>query len=77
MVECRKENLQLSNTQLKKPKTAVKNKTGTTLFKLFEWNDLPHELLFTGRQRSKFRKTFKNNNSTYLKLSRAHIPKII
>ena len=77
MVECRKENLQLSNTQLKKPKTAVKNKTGTTLFKPFGWNDLPHELLFTGRQRSKFRKTFNNNNSTYLKLSRAHIPKII
>ena len=31
---------------MKKPKTAVKNKTGTTLrmnLKMFDGNDLPHE----------------------------------
>ena len=31
MVECNKENVKLTDTQLKKLKTAVKNKTGTTL----------------------------------------------
>ena len=31
MVECNKVNVKLSDTQLKKLKTAVKNKTGTTL----------------------------------------------
>ena len=31
MVEYNKVNVKLSNTQLKKIKTAVKNKTGTTL----------------------------------------------
>ena len=31
MVEYSKVNVKLTNTQLKKPKSAVKNKTGTTL----------------------------------------------
>ena len=31
MVECSKENVKLTDTQLKKLKTVVKNKTGTTL----------------------------------------------
>ena len=45
MVEYSKANVRLSDTQLKKLKTAVKNKTGTTLrmsFKMFDGNDLPH-----------------------------------
>ena len=48
MVECSKVNVKLTNTQLKKLKTAVKSKTGTTLrmcLKMFILNDLPHELL--------------------------------
>ena len=52
MVEYSKVNVKLSDTQLKKLKTAVKNKTGTTLrisFKLFNGNDLPHEFLLTTR----------------------------
>ena len=43
-------NVKLSDTQLKKLKTAVKDKTGTTLrisLKMFNGNDLPHELLLT------------------------------
>ena len=50
MVECSKANVKLSDTQLKKLKTAVKNKTGTALrisLKIFNGNDLPHELLLT------------------------------
>ena len=52
MVEYNKVNVKLSDTQLKKIKTAVKNKTGTTLrtsLRLFDGNDLPHELLSTTR----------------------------
>ena len=47
MVEYSKVNVILSDAQLKKLKTAVKNKTGTTLrmsLKMFNRNGLPHEL---------------------------------
>ena len=50
MVEYRKVNIKLSDTQLKKLKTVIKDKTGTTLrmsLKTFNGNDLPHELLLT------------------------------
>ena len=52
MVEYNKVNVKLSDTQLKKIKTAVKNKTGTTLrtsLRMFDGNDMPHELLLTTR----------------------------
>ena len=68
------------NYQLKKLKTAVKNKTGTISrisFKMFNGNDLPHELLLTTRQITKLRNAFNNNMSSDLKLSRAQISKII
>ena len=61
-------------------KTAVKNKTGTTLrksFKIFDKNDLSHELLLTKRQKTNTRNAFNNNISTDLKLSKAQISKII
>ena len=76
MVEYRKVNVKLSDTQLKKLKTAVKNKTGTTLrmsLKMFYGNDLPHEFLLTTRQKTKLRNAFNNNLSTSLKLSKAQI----
>ena len=47
MVEYSKLNIKLSDTQLKKLKTAAKNKTGTTLrinLKIFDGNNLPHKL---------------------------------
>ena len=53
MVEYSKVNVKLTDTQLKKLKTAVKDKTGTTLImslKILDGNDLPHELLLTTRQ---------------------------
>ena len=65
---------------MKKLKTAVKDKTGTTLymgFKMFNGNDIPHELLLITRQKTKLRNAFNNNMSTDLKLSKAHISKII
>ena len=81
MVEYTKVNVKLSNIQIKKLKDAVKNNTGTTLrisLKMFNGNNLPHELLLTTRQKTKIRNAFNNNNmSTDLKLSKAQINKII
>ena len=80
MVEYSKVNVKLPDIQLKKQKTAVKNKPGTILrisLKLFNGNDFPHELLLTTRQKTKLRNAFNNNMSTDLKLSKAQISKII
>ena len=77
MVEYRKLNLKLSDTQLKNLKT-VKSKTGTSLrisLKMLNGNDLPHELLLTRRQKSKLRNVFNNKMLTDLKLSKAQILK--
>ena len=74
MVEYSKVNVKWSNTQLKKLKDAVKNNTGTTLrisLKMFDGNNLPHELLLTTRQKTKLRNAFNNNMSTDIKLSKA------
>ena len=79
MVEYSKVNVKLSDTQLKKVRTAVKDKTGTTLrmsLKMFAENDLLHELLLTTRQKTKLKNAF-NNNMSDLKLSKAQISKII
>ena len=44
---------------------------------MFNGNDLPHELLWTARQRTKLRNAFTNNISTNIKLSKAQISKLI
>ena len=80
MVEYSKVNVKLSDVQLKKLKTAVKNKTGTTLrmsLEMFNENDLPHKLLLSTKQKTKLRNGFNNNMSTDLKLCKAQICKII
>ena len=78
MVEYGKVNVKLSDTQLKKLKTAVKNKTGTTMnLKMLDGNYLPHELLLTTKQKAKLQNAFDNNTSTDLKLSKAQVSKII
>ena len=66
--------------ELKKLKTAVKIKTGTNMemsLKMFDRNDLPHELLLTTSQKTKLRNILNNNMSTNIKLSKAQISKII
>ena len=80
MVEYSKVNVKLSNTQLKKLKDAVKNNTRTSLrvsLKMFDGNNLRHELLLTTRQKTKIRNAFNNNMSTDIKFSKAQITKII
>ena len=58
----------------------MKENTGTTLrisLKMFDGNDLPHELLLTTRQKTKLRNAFNNNMSVNIKFSKAQINKII
>ena len=56
MIEYSKVNVKLSDSQLNKLKTAVENQTGVTLrmnIKIFDENNLPHELLLlTTRQKN-------------------------
>ena len=80
MVEYSKVNVKLSDTQLQKLKTAVKNKTGPTLrmsLKMLNGNYLPHQLLLTKRQKAKLRNVFNNIMSTDLRLSKDQVFKII
>ena len=80
MAEYSKVNVKLSNEQLKQLKTAVKNKAEKSLrinLKMFDVNDLPHELLLTTRQKAKLRNAFNNNMPTDIKLSKDQISKII
>ena len=65
--------VKLTDTQLKKLKTTVKDKTGTTLrmnLKMINGNDLLHELLLSTRQKTKLRNAFNNNMPTALKFSK-------
>ena len=39
--------------------------------KMFDGNDLPHELLLTTQKKTKLRNAFNNNISTDIKLSKA------
>ena len=58
----------------------LKNNTGTTVgisLKMFNENNLSHELLLTTRQKAKLINAFNNNMSTDIKLSKAQISKII
>ena len=80
MVKCTKVNVKLSNSQLRKLKDAVSNNTETILrisLKIFNGDNLRHELLLTTRQKTRIRNAFNNNTSTNIKLSKAQINKII
>ena len=73
-------NAKLSNSQLNKLKTVGRNNEGKTLrisARMFNSDNLPHELSLTTRQTTKLRNTIENNISTDIKLSKAQISKII
>ena len=68
--------IKLTNTKIKKIKSAAKNKIGTMLRlnkKNFENKELPHELSLTTRQINKVRNAFADNISTDIKFSKAQI----
>ena len=80
MVEYNTANVKLSNSQLNKLKSAVKNKQGTTLrmnARMLNGHNLSRELLLTTRQTTKLRNATKNNLQTDIKLSKAQISKTI
>ena len=79
-VEYDKVNVRLSDSQLNKPKSAIKNQTGITLrmnIKNVEGSNLPHGLLQTTRQKANLRNAFENNLLTDIKLYKTQISKII
>ena len=80
MVEYNKVNTKLSDSQLNNLKTTIKNQTEVTLtmnIKMFNGNNLSHELLLTTRQTTKLKNASKNNMSIDIKLSRAQISQIL
>ena len=80
MVEYNKIKVKLSDSQLNKLKSAVKNQTWITLrmnIKMLNGNNLPHDLLLITRQKTRLTNALENNTSTDIKLSRVQISKII
>ena len=80
MVEYSKVNAKLSDSQLNKVKSSVKNQTGAALrmnIKMFNGSNLPHELLLTTRQKTKPTSAFENIMATDIKLSKTQMSKII
>ena len=75
-------NVKVSNSQLNKLKSAIKNETGVVLrlsSNMIGDNDthFPHKLLLTNRQVLNLRKAFANDLSTYIKLRKTQLSKMI
>ena len=82
MTEYNSINAKLSNSQLKKLKSAIKNETEVVL-RLSSYmignneNNFPHKLLLTNRQVSNLRKAFANNSTTNIKLSKTQLSRMV
>ena len=77
-------NIRVSNSQLNKLKSAIKNETEVVLRLSSNMIGDPddkinfsHELLLTNREVTNFRKAFANNLSSDIKLSKTQISKMI
>ena len=77
-------NVKLSNSQLNKLKSAIKNENDEVIklspIMIGDSNDktnFPHELLLTDRQVSRIRKIFSNNSSVDIKFSKTQLSKTI
>ena len=79
MIEYNKVNVKLTNKQLKKLKSAAKNKTGATLrMSLNVWRTWSTSWTFTDNKiKTKLRNAFNNNMPTDIKLSKDQTSKII
>ena len=82
MTQYNKLNAKLSNSQLNKFKSAIKNETEVVLrlsSNIIGDNEtnFPHKLLITNIQVSNLCKAFANNSSADIKLSKTQISKII
>ena len=76
-------NVKLSNSQVNKSKSAIKNGTGMVLRLSLNIvgnsnneSNFPHKLLLTNRQILSLRKTFANHASVDIKLSKAQVTKM-
>ena len=75
-------NVKLSNSQLNKFKSAIKNETGVVLRLSSNMigdneNNFPHKSLLANTQVSNLRKAFANNSSANIKLSKTQLSKMI
>ena len=75
-------NVKLSNSQLNRLKSAIKNKTELRLSSKMVGNsdnetNFPHKLLLTNRQVANLHKVFANISSTDIKLSKTQLSKMI
>ena len=77
-------NVKLSNSQLNKLKSAIKNETDVILRQPSNMvgnsgdnTNFPHDLLLTNRQVTNLRKAFANHLSTDIKLSKSQLSKMI
>ena len=84
MTQYNRLNVRLSNSQLNKLKSAIKNETEVVIRlspnMIGDSNDqtnFPHELLPTGRQVSTIRKAFSKNSSVDIKFWKAQLSKMI
>ena len=82
MTQYNRLNVNLSNLQLNKLKSAVKNETEVVLrlsSNMIGDNEInfPLKLLLTNRQVANLSKAFANNLSTYIKLSKTQLSKMI
>ena len=75
-------NVKLSNSQLNKLKSSIKNETDVVLRissnmvgNSNDHTNFPHELLLTNRQVANIRKAFAKNTSTDIKLSKLNYKK--
>ena len=79
MTNYREARVKLTNTQSNKLRSTAKNKTWTILrlnIRIFQDEELLHELFLTARQTTKIRNAIANNMSTDIKLSTVQISKI-
>ena len=77
-------NVKLSNSQLNKLKSSIKNENDVVLrissnmvSNLNDNINFPHELLLTNRQVANIRKAFANHSSIDIKLSKTQLSKMI
>ena len=84
MTQYNRVNVKLSNSQLNKLNSVIKNQTDVVITlspnMIGDSNDktnFPHELLLTDRQVSSTRKAFSNNSSVDIKFSKTQLSKMI
>ena len=84
MTQCNSLNVKLSNSQLNKLKSAIKNETEVVLrlssnmvVNSDDETNVPHKLLLTNRQVANLCKAFANNSSTDIKLLKTELSKMI